>query len=521
VATALLLSLGLAGGLWLGYVRAPGIAWSGAAALLVVALGLAADAPLEATLALLVVVAAVSAVLLPASVRRALVTARVLALYRRVLPPMSDTEREAIEAGTVWWDAELFSGDPDWTALRALPAPALTDEEQAFLDGPVETLCRMVDDWHVTRERMDLPPEVWSHIREQGFFGLVIPKRYGGKGFSALAHSAVVMKLSSRSGSLGVTVMVPNSLGPAELLLHYGTEEQKDHWLPRLARGEEVPCFALTGPEAGSDAGAMQDIGVVCRGRFDGRDDVLGIRLDWDKRYITLGPVATLLGLAFRLRDPEHLLGDDAEPGITLALIPTDTPGISIGNRHLPMSMAFQNGPNSGQDVFIPVDWIIGGPSMAGRGWMMLMESLAAGRSISLPALATGTGKLASLATGAYAAVRRQFKTPVGQFEGVQEALARIGGNAWLMDAARVMTCAAVDRGEKPSVISAIVKYHLTERARHVVNDAMDVHGGRGICLGPRNYLAQPYQGMPIAITVEGANILTRSLIIFGPCCKK
>jgi acyl-CoA dehydrogenase len=448
--------------------------------------------------------------------RRRIVTRKLFALFRRVLPPTSSTEREAIEAGTVWWDGELFSGAPNWEKLLAVPAPGLSAEEREFLDGPVEALCRMVDDWEVTHALNDLPPEVWEFIKKNGFFGMVIPKRYGGLGFSALGHSSVVMKVASRSITAAVTVMVPNSLGPAELLLHYGTEAQKDHFLPRLATGEEIPCFALTGPEAGSDAGAMQDIGVVCRGEFEGKQDVLGIRLNWRKRYITLGPVATLLGLAFKLHDPERLLGEDESPGITLALIPTDTPGVTIGSRHWPMNQAFHNGPNSGRDVFIPVEWIIGGPAMAGKGWMMLMESLAAGRSISLPALGTGSGKLAGLATGAYAAIRKQFNSPVGQFEGVQEALARIGGNAYLMDAARTLTAVAIDIGERPSVVSAIVKYHLTERMRKVVDDAMDIHGGRGICMGPRNYLARGYQGVPIAITVEGANILTRSLIIFG-----
>jgi acyl-CoA dehydrogenase len=448
--------------------------------------------------------------------RRRLLTRKLFALFRRVLPPTSSTEREAIEAGTVWWDGELFSGAPNWEKLLAVPAAALSAEEREFLNGPVEELCRMVDDWKVTHTLNDLPPEVWEFIKKNRFFGMVIPKPYGGLGFSALGHSSVVMKIASRSITAAVTVMVPNSLGPAELLLHYGTEAQKDHYLPRLARGEEIPCFALTGPEAGSDAGAMQDIGVVCRGEFQGEKDILGVRLNWRKRYITLGPVATLLGLAFKLHDPERLLSDDQTPGITLALIPTDTPGVTIGNRHWPMNQAFHNGPNSGRDVFIPADWIIGGPEMAGKGWKMLMESLAAGRSISLPALGTGSGKLASRVTGAYAAIRKQFNSPVGQFEGVQEALARIGGNAYLMDAARTLTAVAVDMGERPSVVSAIVKYHLTERMRKVIDDAMDIHGGRGICMGPRNYIARGYQGVPIAITVEGANILTRSLIIFG-----
>jgi len=376
-------------------------------------------------------------------------------------------------------------------------------------------LCRMLDDWHITENLHDLPPEVWDFIKSKGFFGMIIPRAYGGLEFSAHGHSSVVMKIATRSISAAVTVMVPNSLGPAQLLLHYGTEEQKNHYLPRLARGEEVPCFALTGPEAGSDAAAMPDRGMVCRQVFEGREQ-LGIRLDWEKRYITLGPVATVLGLAFKLYDPDHLLGDDEDLGITLALIPTDTPGIEIGSRHFPLNQAFMNGPNRGRDVFIPLDWIIGGKDRIGQGWRMLMECLADGRSISLPALSTGAAKLVARATGAYAAVRTQFKTPIGRFEGVSDVLGRIAAYAYAMDAARGLTTLAIDSGEKPSVASAIVKYHLTERMRRLVDDAMDIHGGRGICMGPRNYLARAYQGMPISITVEGANILTRSLIIFG-----
>jgi acyl-CoA dehydrogenase len=429
---------------------------------------------------------------------------------------MSQTEREAIQAGTVWWDAELFSGRPNWNKLLAVPAPALTAEEQAFLAGPVEELCRMLNDWRINEELHDLPEEVWRFMKVKGFFGMIIPKKYDGLGFSALAHSAVVMKVASRSITGAVTVMVPNSLGPAELLYQYGTEEQKNYYLPRLAKGEEVPCFSLTGPEAGSDAASMPDTGVVCRGEFEGKKDVLGIRLNWDKRYITLGPVATVIGLAFKLYDPDHLLGNKEEIGITVALIPTHTPGVSIGRRHFPLNVSFQNGPNSGHNVFIPIDWIIGGPKQAGQGWKMLMECLAAGRSISLPALSTGAGKLVSRTVGAYARIRKQFKVPIGYFEGVEESLTRIGGYTYLMDAARMMSAGAVDLGEKPSVISAIAKYQLTEHMRRVVNDAMDVLGGKGICLGPRNFLGHVYQAIPISITVEGANILTRCLIIFG-----
>ena len=448
--------------------------------------------------------------------RQRWITGPALRLFRRVTPSMSQTEREALGAGSVWWDAELFGGRPDWNKLLRLPPAQLRSEEQAFIDGPVNTLCEMLDDWHITHERRDLPPEVWQYLKDHGFFGMIIPRAYGGLEFSALAHSAVVMKIATRSITTAVTVMVPNSLGPAKLLLEYGTQAQKDYYLPRLATGVEVPCFALTSPQAGSDAGAMPDNGMVCRQSFEGKPDVLGIRLNWDKRYITLGPVATVLGLAFKLYDPDHLLGEEEERGITLALIPTNTPGISIGRRHLPLDIPFMNGPNSGRDVFIPMEWIIGGPERIGQGWRMLMECLADGRSISLPALGTGAGKLASRVTGAYARVRRQFKQPIGRFEGVQEALARIAGYTYLMDAARTLTAAALDRGEKPSVISAIVKYHLTEQMRRVVNHAMDVLGGKGISLGPRNLIGRSYQALPISITVEGANILTRSMIIFG-----
>lgn len=447
--------------------------------------------------------------------RRRLISEPLRRRIARLLPPMSQTEREAIEAGGVWWEAELFRGNPDWRQLLAVPAPRLSAEEQAFIDGPVEQLCGMLDDWQITHELNDLPREVWEFIRRERFFGMIIPKEYGGLGFSALAHSTVVMKLSARSITAGVTVMVPNSLGPAELLLHYGTEAQKDYYLPRLARGEEIPCFALTGPTAGSDAGAIPDTGIVCKGLYQGRE-VLGLRLNWEKRYITLAPVATVLGLAFKAYDPDHLLGPDTELGITCALIPTDTPGVEIGRRHYPLSSAFQNGPTVGRDVFIPLDWVIGGREGLGRGWRMLMERLAEGRGVSLPAQSTGAGKLAARLTGAYARIRTQFKQPIGRFEGVEEALARIGGLTYLMDAARTLTTAALDTGHRPAVVSAIVKYQLTEAMRRVVNDAMDVHGGRGICMGPGNYLARGYQALPISITVEGANILTRSMIIFG-----
>ncbi|HET7061815.1 MAG TPA: acyl-CoA dehydrogenase, partial [Nitrosospira sp.] len=404
----------------------------------------------------------------------------------------------------------------NWNKLLAYPKPKLSAEEKAFLNGSVEQLCAMLDEWHITRDLHDLPPQAWQFIKENGFFGMIIPKQYGGLGFSALAHSEVVMKISSRSGTAAVSIMVPNSLGPAELLLQYGTEEQKNYYLPRLAKGLEIPCFALTGPEAGSDAGSIPDTGIVCYGEFNGDPHVLGMRVTWEKRYITLGPIATLLGLAFKLRDPDGLLEGKEDLGITLALIPTRTPGVNIGRRHFPLDAAFQNGPNSGKDVFIPMDWVIGGREGIGSGWRMLMNCLAAGRSISLPATGTGGAKLATRVSGAYGRVRVQFKTPIGRFEGVEEVLARLGGNTYMMDAARVMTAGAVDMGEKPSVISAIVKYHLTERGRQAINDAMDIQGGKGICMGPSNYLGRGYQQIPVSITVEGANILTRNMIIFG-----
>ena len=514
---ALLIVFAILAAIWVcAYRRWPAFAWT-----LVIAAGLAAltaagDLPRNMVSTLWVVFALGAALLNPTPLRRALLGAPLLTLFRRILPQMSQTEREALEAGTVWWDGDLFSGKPDWNKLLAYPKPSLTVEEQAFIDGPLEQLCAMLNDWQITHELHDLPPHVWQFIKDQGFFGMIIPKQYGGLGFSALAHSEVVMKLTTRSGTAAVSVMVPNSLGPAELLLHYGTGAQKNHYLPRLAQGLEIPCFALTSPDAGSDAAGIPDFGIVCRGEWEGAPDVLGIRLTWEKRYITLGPIATLLGLAFRLYDPDHILGGQDDIGITLALIPTQTPGAYTGRRHLPLNAAFLNGPTWGKDVFIPMDYVIGGAANAGQGWKMLMNCLAAGRSISLPANGVGIAKLCALTTGAYGRVRTQFKTSVGRFEGVEEAIARIGGNTYIMDAARIMTAGAVDLGEKPSVVSAIVKYHLTERGRQVVNDAMDVHGGKGICMGPSNYLARSYQSVPIAITVEGANILTRSLIIFG-----
>ena len=459
--------------------------------------------------------AAFAALLHADGLRRSYVTEPVLAFYRRQLPTLSETEREAMEAGTVWWERELFSGRPDWERLQDFTDRPLRDDEQAFLDGPVERLCARLDDWHISHTDADLPPDVWQTLREEGFFGLLIPTEYGGKGFSHRAHSAVVMKLASRSVTAAITAMVPNSLGPGEMLRHYGTQAQKDHYLPRLARGQDVPCFALTGPPAGSDAGGLPDIGVVCSGQHDGQD-VLGVRLTFEKRYITLAPVATLIGLAFQLRDPDGLLGDAVERGITVLLLPADTPGVERGKRHLPLDVPFQNGPIEGRDVFAPLDWIIGGEAGVGRGWQMLVSCLSEGRGISLPALSTGVAKVAARHTGAYARVREQFGLPIGRFEGVEEALARIGGRCYQMDAARRLTLYGLDAGEKPAVVTAILKYQLTERGRQVVNDAMDVQAGSGVMMGPRNFMGRYYQVMPVAITVEGANILTRNLIVFG-----
>ncbi|MGI9262905.1 MAG: acyl-CoA dehydrogenase, partial [Woeseiaceae bacterium] len=447
--------------------------------------------------------------------RREKITRPALNMYRTMLPSMSDTDKEALEAGNTWWDGELFSGMPQWDKLMSFPAPALSEEEQAFLDGPCEELCSMLDDWDISHVRGDMPPEAWAFMKKHRFFAMIIPKQYGGLEFSAYANAMVIAKLASRNSTASSTVGVPNSLGPAELLLHYGTDEQKDRWLPGLASGDEIPCFALTSPQAGSDAAALIDSGVVCKGTFNGKK-MVGIKLNWDKRYITLAPVATVLGLAFKLYDPDHLIGDKDAYGITAALIPTDLPGIDIGRRHNPLSIPFQNGPTSGRDVFVPLDFIIGGQEMAGKGWKMLVELLSVGRAITLPSTSAGGGQAAAYSSGAYTQLRRQFGLPVAKFEGVGEALARIAGHTYIMNAAVSVTSGAIDQGEKPAVPSAILKYHCTEFGRKVANDTMDVHGGKAIMMGPRNYTGRPYMATPIAITVEGANILTRSLIIFG-----
>jgi acyl-CoA dehydrogenase len=449
------------------------------------------------------------------SFRRDTITKPIFSWARGVLPSMSDTEREALEAGDVWWDADLFTGNPDWAKLLSNPPATLTEEEKAFLNGPVDELCAMLDDWKINWEWRDLPPEAWDYIKAKKFFGMIIPKEFGGLGFSPYAHSEVVRKISTRSLAAAVTVMVPNSLGPGELLMRFGTKEQQDRWLPRLAVGRDIPCFGLTSPEAGSDAASMIDSGIICKGTFEGQE-VLGLRLNWHKRYITLGPVATLLGLAFKAYDPDHLVGNEDELGITVALIPTHLAGVSIGHRHLPAMQVFQNGPNWGKDVFIPLDYIIGGKERLGQGWKMLMTALAAGRGISLPSLSAAGAAFAARTTGAYARIREQFGISISKFEGIEEPLARIAATAYQLDAARRLTCAALNQGHHPAVISGIMKLHATERMRIAIDDAMDVHGGKAVIDGPQNYLGSYYRSVPVGITVEGANILTRNLIVFG-----
>ncbi len=488
--------------------------WAVVTMISTLAVGLLAHAPLTMVI-LLVIEAAIAVPLLLVDFRRQQISAPLLKLFANVTPKLSETEQTALEAGTVGFEGELFSGKPDWHELLKQPKPELSVEEQAFLDGPVEQLCAMIDDWQITHELADLPPNVWEFIKKNRFFGMIIPKQYGGLQFSALAHSAVLQKLNSMSATVASTVAVPNSLGPAELLLHYGSDEQKNHYLPRLAVGEEIPCFALTGPYAGSDATSIPDIGIVCKQMVDGVE-TLGIKLTFDKRYITLAPVATVIGLAFRMFDPQHLLGEKEDLGITLALLPHTTEGLEIGRRHFPLNVPFQNGPVRGKDVFAPLSVLIGGPHMAGHGWRMLVECLSVGRAISLPSNATGGMRASALATGTYARMRKQFGLAVARFEGVEEALARIGGLTYATAALSRATAAAVDRGEKPAVPSAIAKYHATEWARRIASDTMDVHGGKAVQLGPSNYAGRGWSSVPIAITVEGANIMTRSLMIFG-----
>ncbi|MFD0739291.1 acyl-CoA dehydrogenase [Lysobacter koreensis] len=468
-----------------------------------------------ATIVATAIVAVIAVPLLLPQIRLPYITAPLLKFYTKILPPLSETERVALEAGTVGFEGELFSGKPDWNVLLSQPKPTLTAEEQAFVDGPTEALCRMIDDWEINHVHADLQPELWDFIKKNRFFGMIVPKEYGGLGFSALANHKVIQKLASISSVVSSTVGVPNSLGPAELLMHYGTQEQKDHYLPRLADGREVPCFGLTGPWAGSDATSIPDFGIVAMGDWNGAR-VVGVKLTFDKRYITLAPVATLIGLAFRMYDPDGLIGDKRDIGITLALLPADTAGVEIGRRHFPLNSTFQNGPIRGHEVFIPLSQLIGGEAFAGKGWQMLVECLSIGRSITLPSTASGGAKMAAIVTGAYARIRKQFGLSIGRFEGVEEALARIGGNAYTISALAEASAAAVARGELPAVPSTISKYHCTELGRQVCQDAMDIHGGKGIILGPKNYLGRAWQASPIAITVEGANIMTRSLMIFG-----
>lgn len=439
---------------------------------------------------------------------------KILHYFRKALPKISQTEQAAIEAGDVWWEAELFRGSPDWQKLLDMPQPKITQSEEKFLSEQVEVLCGMIDDWKI-RSDGEFTPQIWAYLKKERFFGIAIPQAFGGLGFSSLAHSHIVTKIATRSVSVAVTVMVPNALGPAEFLQHFGTEEQKNHYLPRLATGEEIPAFALTSPQAGSDASGIPDTGIICVGDYEGRQ-VLGARLNWDKRYITLAPVATLLGLAVKLYDPEHHLSHQENIGITLFLVPTHLKGVETGKRHLPAGLAFLNGPTRGKDVFVPLEFIIGGLEMRGQGWRMMMEALAVGRGISLPALGTAVGKLSYRMTGIYAQLREQFGQPIGQFEGIQAGLARIGGLTYLCEAARYFTLSGIMQGFKPSLAAAIAKYHITEMGRMIANEAMDIHAGRGIQMGPRNYLALLQQSLPISITVEGANILTRNLIIFG-----
>ena len=447
--------------------------------------------------------------------RKARVSKPLFSMYKRALPPISETEREAIDAGTVWWEGELFTGNPDWEKLLDSGKPELTEKDQTFLDGPVEELCQMVDSWKLHFSEADIPEDVLAHIKKHKFLGMIIPEEYGGLDLSAVAQAAVMTKIYSVGGIVGNFVGVPNSLGPGELLVKYGTEEQKNHYLPRLASGEEIPCFALTGPLAGSDATSIPDTGVVCRGQWQG-EEVIGMRLTFDKRYITLAPVATLVGLAFRLQDPDHLIGEVDDYGITCALIPRDTKGLEIGKRHLPIGDPFLNGPVRGKDIFVPLDTIIGGQEMAGKGWRMLVNCLSTGRVISLPSAANSIAKNALASTSAYARIRKQFGLPIGEFEGIQKPLARIAGLSYIVNAGLMHTAQAVAVGAKPAVPASILKYHCTEMARQVLLDAMDINAGKAVVKGPKNYLAVAYESMPVAITVEGANIMTRNLMIFG-----
>lgn len=489
----------------LGYVGSPLIVWTVAILALLWGFG--------APVLCVGIVAAILFIFVVKPIRAMLISKPLMSLIQKlgIFPKISETERIALEAGVVWVEKDLFSGKPDFKRIMNEPYPQLTAEEKAFMAGPVEKLCEMIEPWAIWKDR-DIPESVWNFIKKEGFLGMIIPKEYGGLGFSALAHSEVIMKLSSRSLAATISVMVPNSLGPAELLIHYGTDDQKKKLLPRLAKGEEIPCFGLTEPLAGSDAGAITSSGVL----FKGSDGKLYIRLNWNKRWITLAAISSLIGLAFRLRDPENFLGKGEDVGITCALIPSSTPGVVLGRRHDPLSIPFYNCPTQGKDVVVPISVVVGEESGCGEGWKMLMECLAAGRGISLPAQATGGSKLVSRVVSSHGMVRKQFGVSIGKFEGIEEPMARIGGSTYALEAMRRFTLGALDQGIKPPVITAIQKYYSTEWGRQVINDGMDIMGGAGISLGPRNLLAEIYVATPIGITVEGANVLTRTLIIFG-----
>ncbi len=499
----------------IAYFRLSALVWSGIVALVLLVLSCLGHLSWWFLLPCWIIFILAALIFNISLIRRVCLTRPLFRLVAKLLPSISQTEQEALAAGDIWWEGDLFRGKPDWQKLLHYTPARLTTEEQAFIDNELANLCRQLDDWQIVQQDKDLSAQTWQYLKVNGFFGLAIHKEYGGKGFSALAQSTIVATIASRSVSAAVTTMVPNSLGPGELVYHYGTQAQKDYYLPRLASGEEIPCFALTGVKAGSDAGSITDTGVICKGMYQGKE-VLGMRLNWDKRYITLAPVATVIGLAFKLFDPDKLLGESEELGITLCLVPAHTEGVEQGARHFPMGLAFMNGPVRGKDVFVPLDAIIGGQAMIGQGWRMLMESLSMGRGISLPALSSAVASVCYRTTGAYARIRQQFKVALSDFEGIEAALARIAGHAYMMEATRRLTVSAIDSGVKPAVVTAISKYHMTEMSRRVLDDAMDVHAGRAIQLGPRNYLGHAYQALPISITVEGANILTRNLIIFG-----
>ncbi len=513
MAILIIILLTIAGATALSLHRAPILAWS--ALFLVASIALLISSGFGFTFFLFAALTSLTALFSIDNIRSKYLARPAFNAIAKIIPPVSETEKEALDSGTVGWDAELFSGAPDYDKLRAISPIRLSDDEQAFLEGETETLCKIIDDWQVRANDREVPDEIWQYVKDNGFLGMLISKKHGGLGFSAQAQSLILGKIASRSPDVSVIVMVPNSLGPGELIEKYGTEQQVEHYLPRLAKGLEVPCFGLTGPTSGSDAATMRDIGVITKGEFEGKETI-GIKLNWEKRYITLGPKATLLGLAFRLFDPDHLLGEKEDIGITLALIPADHKGVNIGDRHLPNGCAFPNGPNSGKDVFIPLEWIIGGEERLGQGWKMLMSCLAAGRAISLPSSSTAAAKSMLRFTTAYGRIRNQFGMPINNMEGVEERLSRMVETSYVLEAARALTASMVSGGEKPAVISALLKYQSTEWARVAVNDAMDIHGGRGICDGPSNYLQSAYQSIPVGITVEGANILTRTLITFA-----